>query len=405
VSQTVGSRPVVLRLAPSAPPPWGGAREYTLPGAPHWPSLLDLEGGSPPDDFLPHFLYERYCRLRRPWYTRLPVHYHRVAGGRVRAAAAARRTAIALRRALGGSGDTAGLAATGLPGFPGWPIEPAIDAVRFASGLPDGLWPGGRTHAVALSHDLDSGAAWEGALRLARLEEGYGLRSCWNVVGRLYPVNHRVLDRLASAGHEIGLHGYDHRGVLPWLHPVRAAGLLAGLEGFCRRYDVRGYRSPSLFRTEALYAALPAWFDYDSSVPDTERFTSLGTANGACTVYPFRRGRLVVLPLTMPQDAWLMFMGLDTTAMLALWRRKLEWIAAVGGLVMVNTHPDPWFSGGDGMAAVYGRLLELLTGDGSRAWHALPRHVAARADGRLPTTAGGLDDRLPAAAGEAGGER
>jgi hypothetical protein len=32
-------------------------------------------------------------------------------------------------------------------------------------------------------------------------------RSCWNVVPRRYDINYAQLERLANAGHEIGLHG------------------------------------------------------------------------------------------------------------------------------------------------------------------------------------------------------
>src|SRR5204862_1800150 len=103
---------------------------------------------------------------------------------------------------------------------------------------------------------------------------------------------------------------------------------------------MRGFRAGQLLTSPTLRAVTGELFDYDLSIPDTERGGPYGYAAGCGTVYPFRVGRLVVIPLTMPQDVYLRHVyGLDAAGSLAVWQRKLEHIRTVGGVAVLNVHP------------------------------------------------------------------
>jgi hypothetical protein len=83
----------------------------------------------------------------------------------------------------------------------------------------------------------------------------------------------------------------------------------------------------------------------------------------------------------MPQD-FTLFILLQQES-IDLWKRKLDYIASVGGLAFVVVHPD-YINFGDGEAPRfsypvdrYRELLEYVTSQYSgEVWHALPRDIA-----------------------------
>ena len=50
------------------------------------------------------------------------------------------------------------------------------------------------------------------------------------------------------------------------------------------------------------------------------------------------RSGYVELPYTLPQDSTLFLLLCEKTT--DIWRRKLDWIAAHGGMALIDTHPD-----------------------------------------------------------------
>jgi len=123
---------------------------------------------------------------------------------------------------------------------------------------------------------------------------------------------------------------------------------------------VTGFRSPGLLRTAGLFALLGRYFRYDSSVPDTEMYTGAGWRNGCCSVLPFARSGLLEVPITLPLDASLIHYRYGPRGILRTWLDKAEWLAAVGGLAVVDTHPEPQYSGNRSMLRVYRELLDRL---------------------------------------------
>jgi len=316
-----------------------------------------------------HLLLERYLPVRRPLHSRLPFHSH-VVPAAVRVTAARAKTAVErLRR----------------PRYPRWPIEPSLETLRHVlyraanmAGV-EVAWPPrlhGRGPLLVLTHDVDSGRGLRLSLEVAAVEEGLGLRSTWFVVPRRIQLEGNALERLRSHGHEIGCHGFDHSYRTPFLDADRMRRRLdlgrAALEAF----SPKGYRSPGLLRTPALYEELGRLFAYDSSVPDTELYTGAGAGNGCASTMPFQRGGLWVLPATLPLDALLLHYGFGADETFSLWERKLDWIAAVGGVAVATTHPEPQYLGRKEMMRGYERFLARALERGATAltaWEALQR--------------------------------
>lgn len=309
-------------------------------------------------------LGEGYLKPKRPFYTRLPLNYSRFP----------RRVRAGLGR-MGRGSETR-------EGFPSWPIEESVEAIRWAflKSLEilhgkmevNAFWPEGR-FCVSLTHDVDSGRGFENIEYFREIEEGLGLKSCWYIVGGGYKKDFRVLDGLARSGNEIGLHGIKHDNRIAFLGEGKIRKRIMGAGPLIKRYSIKGFRSPSLLRSPELSRAESGIFKYDSSVPDTERFSQISPANGCCSVFPFFREGMLEIPLTVPQDACLLKIH-GPERILEVWKEKLDWISRVGGLACINTHTDSHFSGNPGMLGVYEKLLKYMKG--KRPWFANPSGVA-----------------------------
>ena len=303
-----------------------------------------------------------------PASARLPFHPHRVPP-RVRRVV--RDGLVALRRRRGAV-------------FPAWPIEPSVEVARHAWLRARQLaepgtearpwWPDGKRFVLVLTHDIDSSGGQRVAGELAALEEERGLRSCSYVVGQDWPVDHGRLEALRACGHELGLHDAHHDNRGPFLERGALEARLDGCAELVERHGMTGFRSPSMLRTDALYAALSGRFAYDSSMPDTGL---LPEPNGCATVFPIACGGVPVLPLTLPPDGQLRSLGLAPDEVVGRWIAKTEWIARAGGVAMLLTHPEPGFTAEPEMQRAYARFLDWAAARDD-AWHALPSEVAAR---------------------------
>jgi hypothetical protein len=150
--------------------------------------------------------------------------------------------------------------------------------------------------------------------------------------------------------------------------------LSAGLDVLAK-YRVRGYRAPSLLRTAPLLADLKERFAYDSSVP-----TSGGVfpvpQNGCASARPFLLEGILEIPLSMPRDGSLRFLGYGLEDIYQLWVACARRIQRSGGVVMLLTHCERHFSGNKEMLGIYRRFLEYIAGDSTFTW-STPATVAS----------------------------
>lgn len=276
-------------------------------------------------------------------------------------------------------------------GFPRWPIEPSVEDIRslvaeaakragvFPGAAP--FWPGGKRYAVVLSHDMDSArSAREGYWKaFAELEEAHGLRSSWHFCTEHFRKARPVMEELARRGHEIAWHGHRHDLSLGRLPAARFAENLRANSSFFKEFGVRGFRSPNFIRNSALFSAMEGTLSYDSSARDTaaELFSSR-VRDGCCTVFPFMRGGVLEIPVTIPDDISVRCVTRDDEEeIFSLQLAKIEWIRERGGVAVSLTHPERWISMRAPSFNAYRRLVEFVSRD-LGAWNALARDLAAR---------------------------
>jgi len=295
-----------------------------------------------------------------------PFHYHHLPGA-VRLAAFRAVSAIQRRRARRRP-------------FPQYPVDCSADLLRHLAvqtGIcrrrPD--WPDGKRFAVVLTHDVDTAAGQEFSRRMADRVRGKSLEAAWFIVGRSYEAEYGFWEELVSGGHEIGLHGVSHDNRLADLPAQKIAARLDSCQGLVERLSVVGFRSPSFRVSDALYAEVAKRFQYDTSVPDTDMGGPWYPRRGCCTVFPFQRDGVTVLPVTLPPEDKFRLAGLTDDEMLGRWRRKLAVIQRIGGLANLAIHAEPHLWPGSALDRLYDRLLDLLL-EFSDAWHTTPRQVA-----------------------------
>jgi hypothetical protein len=262
--------------------------------------------------------------------------------------------------------------------FPDWPIEPRIPNLVAASvrrALREmrqerlfhiAPWPAGARFAFCITHDVEWDAGLRRAPDLLEVEQRVGVVSSWNLVPERYPIDWQIVDKLRSAGSEIGVHGLKHDGRLFQSKSIFLQRLKK-IEEYAREWGAVGFRSPSCLRN-------PEWmkvmnFEYDSSFPDTDPYEP--QPGGCCCVWPYFLGSMVELPLTMPQDHTLYEILGHTD--LGAWDQKADWLERVGGLVLINVHPD--YMTTDQRLRQYEEFLVRMKQRASM-WHALPRQIA-----------------------------
>jgi peptidoglycan/xylan/chitin deacetylase (PgdA/CDA1 family) len=322
---------------------------------PHGSSRADREGGqlSAPAHDPAYYLEERYAT--RPRSTRSLTLYYRLKP------LIPRRLQITIRRARA----RRLLRRHAIDGrFPRWPIETVL-VERHEAEL--GYWPAGKRFAYVLTHDVERAGGLAGIEPLLELEARHGMVSAWFLVGDDYPVESALLERLRSAGCEVGLHGLHHDGRL-FESRERFQRELPGIHRRLREWGADGFRSPGAHRNADWMPELGC--SYDSSFHDTDPFDA--QPGGCCSILPYFLDELVELPITLPHDFTLF--ELLRAPDITVWREKAGWIADHGGLVNVLVHPD--YARTPERLRHYEELLQFLA-ELPGGWHALPREVAA----------------------------
>jgi len=258
-----------------------------------------------------------------------------------------------------------------------WPIR------RTSHDVPGGWpgWPNGKSFAFVLSHDVEGRKGLERCGAVAELEMRLGFRSSFNFVPEgEYTAPAAVRALLDEQGFEIGVHDLHHDGSLyrSWTSFREQA---KRINHYLAAWGAVGFRSGFMFHNLNWLKDLD--IAYDASTFDTDPFEP--QPDGVRTIFPFWVPRTVAsgyveMPYTLPQDVSL-FLVLKQTN-ITVWMRKLEWVAAHGGLALLNVHPD--YLAFDGRsrpctypAKLYEAFLEhVAIRYGDRCWHALGRDVA-----------------------------
>jgi peptidoglycan/xylan/chitin deacetylase (PgdA/CDA1 family) len=239
--------------------------------------------------------------------------------------------------------------------FPEWPVDLSVDALADASSVPTIKFD---IAPVLVSHDIDSPSGLQNLVRhFLPIEEAIGCRSVNYIVPCAWPIDDGLVEETRRRGHEIGVHGFDHSNLTPYAAPEERTRRLSAGREFADRYAGVGYRAPSLLRTRELIDDLQQFYRYDSSIP-----TSGGPFpvpnNGCASARPWKFGPMWELPLTLPRDGSLRYLGYSPNQILEMWQSSAVYIAGSGGLVSLLTHCEAGFSGNPPMLAVYRAFLE-----------------------------------------------
>jgi glycosyltransferase involved in cell wall biosynthesis/peptidoglycan/xylan/chitin deacetylase (PgdA/CDA1 family) len=217
-----------------------------------------------------------------------------------------------------------------------WPIDP--QASQTPPGWPG--WPDGKRFALVLTHDVEGSKGVSRVRQLRDVEKKHGFRSCFNFVPEgEYRVPDSVRELLESAGFEVGVHGLKHDGKL-YSSKAEFAAKASRVREYLQRWNACGFRSPLMQHKLGWQHVLGV--EYDASTFDTDPFEP--ESDGAATIFPFwvsgpdGRNGYVELPYTLVQDFNLF--GVLREPNIEIWKRKADWVAEHGGMVLLNTHPD-----------------------------------------------------------------
>ncbi|WP_367871199.1 hypothetical protein [Luteolibacter sp. Populi] len=219
-----------------------------------------------------------------------------------------------------------------------WPINES------AGSPPQGWkgWPQGKEFALVFTHDVESGKGLANVSNLAEMEVSYGLRSSFNFIPEgTYEDPAELREWLEAKGFEVGVHDLNHDGRLFGSREGFREKALR-INHYLEAWGAVGFRAGFMLRQLDWIHDLNVL--YDASTFDTDPFEP--QPEGSHTIFPFRvppaegdpGPGYVELPYTLPQDSTLfLVLGEESPA---IWKDKLDWIAARGGLALVNIHPD-----------------------------------------------------------------
>jgi hypothetical protein len=261
-----------------------------------------------------------------------------------------------------------------------WPIDKA--AAEIPRGWPG--WPDGKKFAFVLTHDVEGTTGLERCQKVAELDKALGIRSSFNFVPEgEYRVPEGLRTFLDQEGFEVGVHDLYHDGSL-YRSSRHFQEQALKINQHLKEWGASGFRSGFMFHNLQWLRALDVL--YDASTFDIDPFEP--QPDGVGTIFPFWvQGKgskgYIELPYTLAQDSTLFLLLKETT--IDLWTKKIDWLAAQGGMALVVVHPDYiCFSGKPNSweysADLYEGLLKYVaTRYGDTCWFALPREVASYA--------------------------
>jgi peptidoglycan/xylan/chitin deacetylase (PgdA/CDA1 family) len=261
--------------------------------------------------------------------------------------------------------------------FPGWPIDLSTDVLDDLRAIAPP--PAAEAVPVVVTHDIDSPEGLTNLVtRFLPAEEDAGARSTNYVVPCAWQVDHGLVRDVVARGHQVGVHGFDHSNTTPFADAPERARRLDAARAFAERYGAAGYRAPSLLRTRPLLRDLAARFRYDSSIPTAGGLFPTPN-NGCATARPFRVDNIVELPVTLPRDGALRFLGYTPAEIVRTWIECADLIARSRGIVVLLTHCERRFSGERRMFEAYREFLAYVRGRPDRFFFSDPMRVLAGA--------------------------
>lgn len=228
-----------------------------------------------------------------------------------------------------------------------WPIKET--ASRRPADWPG--WPDGKKFALVLTHDVEGPLGLAKCRKLMQLEMDMGFRASFGLIPEGdYVVPKDLREEMQRNQFGVVIHDLNHDGKLYSSRRVFSQKAQR-INEYMREWGVSGFRAGFMFHNLDWLHDLD--IDHDSSTFDTDPFEP--QSDGVNTIFPFwvpapearqvhrKEGwgpadGYVEIPYTLPQDSTLFLVLREPTP--EIWLRKLDWIAAHGGMALVNVHPD-----------------------------------------------------------------
>lgn len=307
-------------------------------------------------------LNEKLFKPKKLLYSQLPFHYHRIP---FRAMKLIFLILYGKKGILKGEPDK--------EFFPNWPIDYSVyflmklscmSRTKQLDQIQKVNLSKGKKYALCLTHDVDTSDGFNKITEFVEIEQDLGFVSTFFLPAFHYDIDFKLLKLIEGFGFEIGIHGYNHDGRLPFTNLQEIdRKLKKSIDKFREHVKVFGYRSPSFLRTPNLYKILEKYFLYDSSAPDTLNLSFKTSFDGCGSVFPYQRGNILEIPVTISNDADLLIYGYNPEQILRIWREKINFIRNIGGTATVLTHTDPHFSGNKKMLELYRKFLKEIKSD------------------------------------------
>ena len=259
-----------------------------------------------------------------------------------------------------------------------WPIP----VENFQNPNPWEGWPDGKKFALVLTHDVETERGQNRCLSLMKIEEELGFVSSFNFVPERYEVSSIVRNEIVRKGFEVAVHDLKHDGKL-YSSKENFLESAERINGYLKAWEAVGFRAGAMHNNFEWNHALDV--EYNASTFDFDPFEP--QPGGVKTIFPFwvrkdgtKRG-YVSLPYTLAQDFTLFVLLREKN--ISIWKKKLDWVASHGGMVLLITHPDYMCFGGkiprfdEYPLERYTDLLEYVKTEYSgQYWNALPRELA-----------------------------
>ena len=118
-----------------------------------------------------------------------------------------------------------------------------------------------------------------------------------------------------------------------------------------------------MLRTPRLLRCKAGLYRYDSSIPTSGGLFPVPN-NGCASARPFRVEGIDEIPVSLPRDGSLRFLGYSAEEISRLWIACAESIARSGGVAVLLTHCEERFSGNRAMQDAYTQFLAHVASSG-----------------------------------------